>query len=86
MVHYTRRRNRRQLGYLPSALQVLHEMLCHFFPGAQDGYPLKNAPVPHFLKKTVVLPLLTPGQRYADLVRRLRARLSRKADESTRSR
>lgn len=59
----------------PARSAWFSEMLCHFFPGAQDGYPLKNAPVRDFLKQNQYrgTPGLTPGQRYAELARQLRA-------------
>lgn len=48
------------------------EMLCHFFP---DRYPLKNAPVQRWLKQNRYRGTrgLTPGQRYTELARQLRA-------------
>jgi hypothetical protein len=64
----------------PARSAWFSEMLCHFFPGAQDGYPLKNAPVRHFLKQNHYrgTPGLTAGQRYAELGRQLRAAVAAK--------
>lgn len=64
----------------PARSAWFSEMLCHFFPGRQDGYPLKNAPVRDFLKKNQYrgTPGLTPGQRYAELSRQLRAAVAAK--------